>query len=341
MTVRRGDPCTLGDGKPIVGRGWCSKHYATWQKYGDPLHETRRYVRQGESCEIEGCDAKPTRRGMCAMHVRREIKHGDTTDPRERRFWAQVDKSGPVPESRPDLGPCWVWSGYVHPKTGYGQFGVRNGTRLAHRIAYQYLVGPIPKGLHLDHVCRNRACVNAANGHLEPVTPFENLRRGDQGAFWGYVPEPVAPKQKAPKPTVCTEAGCERPAAKRGLCRPHYRLRLKDPARPSALTVEQRFWAKVDKHGPVPGHKPELGPCWVWTASINAKTGYGRFGISHGHMTDAHRYAYFLAHGPVPDGLDVHHECHTRRCVRFEHLRAMTRAANMAQRKNRRDTEAA
>lgn len=338
MTARRGDPCTLGDGKPIVGRGWCSKHYATWRKYGDPLHETRRYVPQGDVCSVEGCDRKPERRGMCGRCVRRELNHGETTDPRKRRFWAQVNKDGPIPPHRPDLGPCWVWTGYVQPETGYGQFGIRNGTRLAHRIAYQYLVGPIPKGLHVDHVCRNRACVNAADGHLEPVTPLENLRRGDQGAFWGYVPEPVPVKPSPAKPTICTEPDCDRPVYKRTICRPCYRKWLKDPdvVRPRSLTPEQRFWAKVDKDGPVPEHKPELGPCWVWTASINRGTGYGRFGVRHGEMMDAHRYSYLLAHGSIPEGFDVHHACHLRRCIRIDHLRATTRAENMAERKVRR-----
>lgn len=336
MALRKGDPCPLPDcGKPILGREMCAKHYAVWQKYGDPLHPVRRYVRQGSECSHEGCDEKPKRLGMCEKHAKRTIKHGESTEPRERRFWAKVDKNGPIPEGRPELGPCWVWTGYIDPKTGYGQFGGKEGTRLPHRIAYEYVVGPIPKGLHVDHLCKNRACVNA-EGHLEPVTPRENLERGNQGAFWGYVPETIPEKPKVEKPSICVEPDCDRPPAKDGRCRPCYRKWLKNPNRPKPPTVEERFWSKVDKGGPIPEHKPELGRCWVWTAGINGRTGYGRFTVKHGEMMDAHRYSYLLSYGSIPEGYDVHHECHLRRCLNPSHLRATTRSENMALRKKRR-----
>jgi len=47
---------------------------------------------------------------------------------------------------------------------------------------------------------------------------------------------------------------------------------------PESATLEDRFWAKVDKNGPVPAHRPELGPCWIWTAA-RFKRGYGKFGV--------------------------------------------------------------
>lgn len=72
---------------------------------------------------------------------------------------------------------CWLWVGAIDPTSGYGSFTPSTRKRSsAHRWGYLNLVGPIPEGLHLDHLCRVRHCVNPA--HLEPVTPLENTRRG-------------------------------------------------------------------------------------------------------------------------------------------------------------------
>lgn len=77
---------------------------------------------------------------------------------------------------------CIVWLGGLNG-VGYGQFYKgrssldETGKTYAHRWSYEYHVGPIPDGLHLDHLCRNRRCVNP--DHLEPVTIRENLLRGE------------------------------------------------------------------------------------------------------------------------------------------------------------------
>jgi len=71
-------------------------------------------------------------------------------------------------------GPgCWIWSGQID-RQGYG----RLGGKMAHRLTYQEVVGQIPANHHLDHLCRNRDCVNPS--HLEPVTNAENVRRAAQ-----------------------------------------------------------------------------------------------------------------------------------------------------------------
>jgi hypothetical protein len=86
------------------------------------------------------------------------------------RFWSKVDR-------RDDAEECWPWLASVQvARGGYGQFRVRPRTLRAHVIAYTLLVGPVPEGMVLDHLCRNPPCVNPA--HLEPVTQGTNSRRG-------------------------------------------------------------------------------------------------------------------------------------------------------------------
>jgi hypothetical protein len=81
-------------------------------------------------------------------------------------FWGRVDQSG----------DCWLWTAGLYNNTGYGQFRRRG----AHRVAYEALIGPIPKGLEIDHLCRVRHCVNPA--HMELVTKVENVMRGESPA---------------------------------------------------------------------------------------------------------------------------------------------------------------
>ena len=100
--------------------------------------------------------------------------------PMAERFWSKVDKNGPVPEHRPELGPCHLWTAGLDAD-GYGRFGLNGRNRKAHVVSYEIQVGPIPSGLEPDHLCRVRRCVNDA--HLEPVTRAENMRRGDGPAL--------------------------------------------------------------------------------------------------------------------------------------------------------------
>lgn len=71
---------------------------------------------------------------------------------------------------------CWIWQGHIDPRTGYGSITRGRKSHRTHRWFYEQANGPIPQGLQLDHLCRNRACCNP--DHLEPVTRSENLRRG-------------------------------------------------------------------------------------------------------------------------------------------------------------------
>jgi hypothetical protein len=69
---------------------------------------------------------------------------------------------------------CWNYTGAID--RGYGRFWVDGRTVMAHRFAWEQANGPVPDGKQLDHLCRNRSCVNP--GHLEPVTIGENVLRG-------------------------------------------------------------------------------------------------------------------------------------------------------------------
>jgi hypothetical protein len=91
-------------------------------------------------------------------------------------------------EDRGHETPCWIWRGRID-RGGYGRAaaGARGYHKAAHRVTYERLRGPIPEKCELDHLCRNRACVNP--DHLEPVTSAENARRG---ACTTLTPERVA-----------------------------------------------------------------------------------------------------------------------------------------------------
>jgi len=87
--------------------------------------------------------------------------------PRDR-FWSKVRQAGST--------DCWLWLGKIE-RNGYGRFWYNGRCVFAHRFAYEDAKGPIPEGLSIDHLCRNRGCVNPS--HLEAVTNRVNLLRGE------------------------------------------------------------------------------------------------------------------------------------------------------------------
>lgn len=123
------------------------------------------------TCRQRGCTTKVKARGYCGSHYAQRLRTGKLKivrpqRPDEERFWSKVDASG----------VCWEWTGSLHPR-GYGYFTAKGkkGWRV-HRYAWTNLVGPIPEGMTLDHLCRNKRCVNP--DHMEITTPAENNLRG-------------------------------------------------------------------------------------------------------------------------------------------------------------------
>ncbi len=168
-------------------KGWCGKHYARAHKTGDPLCVLpgRWDGYQKPPCSVVGCERPHSANGFCAMHNTRVWAGGvpgevdalyapDGMDLLDR-WWAKVDKDGPLPTYAPFLGCCWCWLGKPN-KLGYGAIQVDHRSRPAYRVGYELLVGPVPDGLVLDHLCRVPICVRPS--HLEPVTQAENALRG-------------------------------------------------------------------------------------------------------------------------------------------------------------------
>jgi hypothetical protein len=136
------------------------------------------------TCSIEDC-AKPSRsRGWCWAHYQHWWRKGNanyTAQTSDQRFWSKVDKSG----------GCWLWTGAKNQE-GYGLLRSGGEYKRAHRFAYEMLVGPIPDGQLIDHVCHNTSCVRAE--HLRLATfkqnrenlagSYSNSKSGVRGVYW-------------------------------------------------------------------------------------------------------------------------------------------------------------
>lgn len=232
--------------------------------------------------------------------------------PVAERFWEKT-------QIQPD--GCRLWTA-VRGGHGYGRFRGPDGrTHLAHRFAYELTYEPIPAGLVVRHVCDVKACVEPT--HLTLGTHSDNARDSvDRGILWQtrvthcpkghpYSGENLLIRMRNGREVrICRACQTERDEA-------HYakvRSGLPSNTRP---TPEQRFLSKTARND---------SGCLLWTGTTNH--GYGSLKV--GVITvRAHRFAWELVHGPIPDEMVLLHVCDTPACVEVAHLRLGTLSANM------------
>ncbi|QBP31703.1 HNH endonuclease [Mycobacterium phage Piper2020] len=174
--------------RPHKARGLCGTHHQRFLKHGDPtVNKAPRGVRGIAPCSVSGCDDKVSCGGFCNKHYIRYRKFGDphaVHGVQDKRPASERWRDRYIVDQ--DTG-CWAWTGRLW--RGYGTISDRGVDIGAHRFVYEELIGPIPEGMTLDHLCHgrdpncagggtcpHRKCVNPA--HLEPVPHAVNVARG-------------------------------------------------------------------------------------------------------------------------------------------------------------------
>lgn len=123
-------------------------------------------------CIVLGCDRDVVARDMCLMHYKRSRTAARQEPQIYRGAFAEDLKIGALPNHRPDLGPCWEWSG-ARNEAGYGVLSkTMFGTRLVHRVALVLANGKLLSGDVMHH-CDNPPC--ARPSHLQEATHQENM----------------------------------------------------------------------------------------------------------------------------------------------------------------------
>lgn len=140
-----------------VAKGLCKKHWQRLNRNGDT--ELRRIILPtGVPCIVEACDMPAKARGMCIMHYIRTKRNGDPCMRTTRTPKTAAERFAGLYLINPATG-CWEWIGWRNSK-GYGYFWYKGAMRVAHRVAYELFVSPIPDGMNCLHHCDNPPCVN-------------------------------------------------------------------------------------------------------------------------------------------------------------------------------------
>lgn len=257
----------------------------------------------------------PTMADMIAC-ARREVKFREIiiTDSLIERFEA---KCYPEPNSG-----CWLWIGSIR-SNGYGQIFVgkksdkSNYPAQAHRVSYTLFRGPIPKGMVLDHKCRNKVCVNP--DHLDPVSNAENVRRGNPGMHMKY---------KSAAATACRN-GHPRTSENTYRRQQDGAIVCKDCVHDRKIALQQRKGQSASRWVRIQGTPLERfryhivirddDQCWLYQGTLRA--GYGQF-WNKNKLVQAHRFSYEMLVGPIPPGAKIIHKCENRDCCNPSHLLA-------------------
>lgn len=147
----------------------CGMHYTRVKTTGDigPAETLSEAHQRQELCSVPECGKAMKATGLCAMHYWRVTNNG-TLDARKLYFSAEESFTA---RTREVEGGCIEWTA-ARQNNGYGVMRIKRKAIRVHRYAWERVNGPIPEGMHIDHLCHNRACVNVK--HLRVVTQAEN-----------------------------------------------------------------------------------------------------------------------------------------------------------------------
>ena len=164
-------------------RGWV-QYTPSLRTPAPPLPTEASMTRQGRRIETVCDNCGKTFPARTDQHVKPQRHYCSQECTHAAQRLQLIERAGTPAERllarrQIDANGCWVWMGR-HERAGYGHIDYGGKAVYVHRLAYETWRGPVPDGLELDHLCRNRGCFNP--DHLEPVTRQENNRRAQEAA---------------------------------------------------------------------------------------------------------------------------------------------------------------